>query len=1459
MQSLNKCFWGKIDFDNYEAVPLFSGSNFINSGDPEHQAGAVRDGILYIPEGQRSSIRDFQVIWKRFDISTGEWLAPLVCSDDLSLWPATMCYDPVTDSFIGLTAFEENNLTRYGRLVSIRLNDTTGLPEASVIKDFPERDAYLSGIFYHPGENQVMTLTDDHIIYSINRNNGNLTPVCSLYCDDSDDESTAFIGFDYVGSYNLVFSPRDNKVIWSVPSYGVNPSEAYLFGIDIDDGCVTRLGNLSNGTRMVSLYTPDSYALPEAADMVTITNFSLVDNALSGTVAFKAPSTLYNGLVLSGNVDITARIDGNEIYRKNSTAPGAEDSFNFSVTEGLHQLQIRADLNKLTGPETTVKFFAGNDTPLAPTNLKLNENTLTWTAPGNKGFNGGYVNPSEITYDVYFDGIRQNTSPVSGTSYTFVSPGDLARMDVTVVANFKGKSSQPSEALSAVLGDSLTIPYSATPDTSQAALFTIVDSNRDGSTFEYDYIERKFLHQYETYEGSNDWLILPALYFADATKMYEFACSYQSYTPYYGTENISVYIGEKPSPSGMRKLAEYPEMLVKENTSFPVTARFSVDKPGKYYLAFHANTPSAGAGSRVYNFRVNQLNSSTNVPAVPAKIDITAEELGGLNGILSVTLPTLNAAGKALDSSKKLTAKVANLDLNASHTATGEGLPGETVVIKCPANQGFNSFQVSVANDEGEGASDVCRHYIGIDIPKIVTNFTGVTSKDNMTMELSWDPVTEGVNGGYIDPENLRYQLWYNPTGVTWNRVGEAVKENRVIFDPAQEPLYRWRVSVFAENSAGFKKAQSVEYVVEEILGRPNTLPVVEPFSAAGAAYGWNYDRRTPQTENSSIRSVQNDELSVLGIGNPRCDDGSGRIVSSLFTGQSTEAELYVPKFSTVGMKNPTFEMLYWNYTNAPRFKVYARSYDHQTPVEIADVSPDPTTNFSWRDYLLELPEEFQNQEWVQLRIRFYVKANNSYGVIDDINIYSNVDYDLKVTDISGEFITKVGDNLSLTTTTVNAGRETVSAPMLLEVLGDGKVLETVDFNVARLRSLRSYMRRISLKAKVEYLKYKKVQIRVTSKLENDEIDLNNSKTVDWEIVSPSVPLIPDLTYSLQDSKPSLTWNEPKTSYGSYDEFEYLRPFEFGETLGQWKNFNNDQYEPYAIAGLTEVWKNWDTPRAWQVVNDYSLGVHNDPRLGAHSGQQYLMAFSGWDSNNPDASVQVSKWLISPEVKGGQEVKFWVNTPEASYRETLHVMVSTTDDNPESFTKLCNRSKEGAEGWEQTSFILPENAKYFALVYVGWDSLGILIDDIQFEPANPRYWKIDSYDIYRKYNDELLFTKIATSNTPGFVDTTYDGREANYYVLANASIDNVSLEGPASNIIYVTPTGVEYINELTGIEGGFGEIIINGYDGKTVDIFSTDGKLMAKSALKTDNDHVAIAAGIYIVMIDNKAVKVIVK
>ncbi len=1459
-QSLARCFWGKIDFDDYEATPIFSGINFINTGDPEHQAGAVRDGILYIPEGQRSSIRDFQVIWKRLNINTGEWLSPLVCSDDLSLWPATMCYDPKSDAFIAMTAMDENGTTRYGRLVSIKLNETTGLPEATVIKDYPERDANLSGIFYNPAEEEVMTMTDDHIIYYINLKNGNLTPMCELFCDEQDDEEDAFRGFDYIGSFNMVYSPRDHKVIWSVPSYGRTPSEAYLFGIDLDDGCVTRLGNLSNGTYMISLYTPDTYAEPDAADMVTVEDFSISGNSLNGSVKYVAPSTLYNGLQLSNNVDIVAHIDGNEVYRKAGVAPGSEGTFTFTVDEGLHKLAIRADVNaKNPGPDNVIKFYAGNDTPLAPTNVKLNENTISWSAPGNKGFNNGYVDSSAITYDIYFDGIRQNSNPVTGTSFTFPSPDHMSRVDITVTASFAGKTSQPSSAVSAIIGDSLTLPYSATPETAQAALFTVIDANRDGSTFQYDYNEKKFLHQYENYEGSNDWLILPALYFDNADKMYEFACSYQSFTPYYGTENISVYIGERPEANAMRKLVEFPAMLVKENTSFPVAARFAVEKPGKYYLAFHARTPSAGAGSRVYNFRVNQLSSTTGVPALPASLTAEAQPLGGLNGILSVKLPTVDAAGKALNASETLTAKASNLDQDPTHTASATGLPGETVTLTCPATQGFNSFQVSVTNAQGEGAASVVRHYIGIDIPKIVTNFKGKTSEDNMTMELSWDPVTEGVNGGFIDPDNLKYQVWYNPSGVTWNRVGEAVKENRVIFDPAQEPLYRWRVSVFAENSAGFKKAQTVEYIVEEILGRPNTLPVVEPFSAAGAAYGWNYNRNTPQTENSSIRSIQNDELAVLGIGNPRCDDGSGRIVQSLFAGQSTEAELYVPKFSTVGMKNPTFEMLYWNYANAPRFKVFARSYEHQEPVEIADVSPDPTSYNSWRDYILELPEEFQNKEWVQLRLYFYVKANNSYGVIDDINIYSNVDNDLKVTNVSGEFLTKVGDNLALTVSTVNGGRESVTAPVNIDIIGDGFLLDRYSYNVSRLRSLRSYVRRIAIPAKTEYLKYKKVQIRVTSLLDNDELPQNDVKTVDWEILTPSLPLVYDLSYSIADSKPTLTWSEPKSEYGSFDEFEYLTPFIYGEKLGQWKNFNNDNFEPYAIAGLTEVWPHWDTPRAWQVVNDTKLGVHNDPRIGAHSGQQYLMAFSGWDKNNPDASVQVSKWLISPEVKGGQEVKFWVNTPEASYRETIHVMVSTTDDNPESFYKLCNRSKEGSEGWEQTSFILPEDAKYFALVYVGWDSLGILIDDIQFTPSNPRYWNIDNYEIYRKYSSELQYTMIGTSSTPSFTDSEYDGRDANYYVVANGSIDNVSMPGPNSNIISVDPSGINIVESLNGVYGAKGEVKLLGYEGKSVMLYSPDGKLVANKVLRSNDENVVIAAGIYVVVIDDKSTKVVVK
>lgn len=1452
-------FWGKINFSDLSATPLYRSADFYNSGDPTNQTGAVRNGILYIPEGIRSSVRDFEVIWKRFDIENGKWLSPLFCGDNLDLWMFAMTYDPVTDAFYGMCAYEENGTTNYNRIVRVDLNPVTGIPEATVIKDYPTNAAILSGFFYNPGTEKVCTFTNNGRISSMDRTTGELTTVCNLYTLDPADEDVIYADIETNGPHNIVYSPRDKKILMTGAAIEQNAQKAMVYACDLDDGEVIRLGTVDGGYYFRSLYTPDTYAEPDAADQVEIVKINLDKNSLSGSIDVKMPATLYNGIALTAPSTLVVTADGNSIYNKEHAA-GSNVNVPFTLTDGLHKIVLRADISATNpGPDRTIMLYTGNDIPLAPTGLALNGTTLSWTAPGAEGQNRGYVETSNLTYDVYFDDVKQNSQPISGTSYTITPPADMVRTVITVTASASGKTSLPSNGLEAVIGNALSLPYTATPEAKQAELFTIIDGNHDGSTFSFDSDLKAFYHQYETYENSNEWLILPALYIDDASKMHEFAISFATATPYYGTENVELCIGTAPSAASMRTLVRYTDLQVASGKTIPLTARFNVDQPGAYYLAVHPTSSTEGAGSVVSNIRVNALESTTGVPSTPTQISIEAAPLGALEGIIKVTIPSTDASGKALAVGSDVTVKVANFDQDAAHTATATGKPGDNVSVKCVSNQGFNSYLVSLSNASGESCPAMIRGYIGIDIPKIVTGFRGETSADNMSMRLYWDPVTEGVNGGYIDPENVRYQVWYNPSGVTWARVGEPVETTAVDFMSLSEDLYRYRVSVFAQNSAGFLKAQTVDHVVEDVLGRPVEFPMVEPFGISGVAYRWNYEHRDPSVENSMMRQILNDELPLLGIGNPVMDDGSGRLVTRKVSGQSTEAELLCPKVRTEGQINPTFCMRYWSYSNAAPFVIYARKCGDTELHKIGEFTPSVENFNSWIDYRLPIPEEYQNEQWVQFRIHFYLSnASNCYGLIDDINIISNVDTDVKLSNVSSEPLTHVGDNCSFEATAINAGQNRVSADLKAQVIADGKVTDEVSYPISRLNSLRTYTRAFTFTAKPDYANAEQVIVRFTVETEGDMIPDNNSREVVWQILPSVRPGVTDLAAGISEDGKSvnLTWTKPMVAFGSFDDCEFMEPFAYGSKLGQWTNVNNDPYYPY---GIGIEWPGYEMPRAWQVIDTKQIGTDTDPRMGAHSGNRMLMAMSGYDPNNESAQVQVSKWLISPEVKGGTRVKFWVNTPSTSYRETLHVYYSTTDTELSSFTKLCNRSKEGDAAWEQTYFDLPENAKYFALVYVGWDTLGITIDDIEYEPANPIWWDVESYDVYCMRDGEEEYSMLGNVAETGYSDAAYDGRNAFYYVITHAGIDGNSGVGPMSNIVEVTSSGVNVLDTLEGVSGGKGEIIVSGHDGERISVYSSDGKRVDSFNAVGNSCRRSASAGVYIVMAGKKSAKIMVK
>ena len=117
------------------------------------------------------------------------------------------------------------------------------------------------------------------------------------------------------------------------------------------------------------------------------------------------------------------------------------------------------------------------------------------------------------------------------------------------------------------------------------------------------------------------------------------------------------------------------------------------------------------------------------------------------------------------------------------------------------------------------------------------------------------------------------------------------------------------------------------------------------------------------------------------------------------------------------------------------------------------------------------------------------------------------------------------------------------------------------------------------------------------------------------------------------------------------------------------------------------------------------------------SGDQFLMVFC------PEGG-QADDWLVSPEVKGGSEVKFFMTSLATQYEETLRVMVSTTDDELDSFKPLETFVTKAA-GWNLYEVKLPEDAKHFALHYVSNDKFGLCIDDIVYSPVSPKPKSLD--------------------------------------------------------------------------------------------------------------------------------------
>jgi len=191
-----------------------------------------------------------------------------------------------------------------------------------------------------------------------------------------------------------------------------------------------------------------------------------------------------------------------------------------------------------------------------------------------------------------------------------------------------------------------------------------------------------------------------------------------------------------------------------------------------------------------------------------------------------------------------------------------------------------------------------------------------------------------------------------------------------------------------------------------------------------------------------------------------------------------------------------------------------------------------------------------------------------------------------------------------------------------------------------------------------------------------------------------------------------------------------------------------------------------------------------------------MLSHDNGGDQSQQSVIQTDDWLISPELSGNaQTISFYATEITDQYgHESYEVLYSTTDTNPESFTKVldCTATTE----WVEITADLPEGAKYFAIRNVSFDIFGLMIDDVTFEAsaavaaAKGVDAEVTGYNIYR--DGELIAT--VAGDVYEYVDVNeVDG--IHYY---NVTALYGAIESPLSNTVSVV-TAIEEIQNTEGL------------------------------------------------------------
>lgn len=1221
------------------------------------------------------------------------------------------------------------------------------------------------------------------------------------------------------------FDLRTNKMYWNVcPPDG----SSFMCEVNLSTGAASRLYKIANDEEYTGIYIPAPEAADKAPAALSDVDVKFNGASIEAVATMTTPSTLFDGSAPSGNLDLHILASGREVAQQ-SAGYGEKVTVVFSVPQaGVYDFVIYASNQAGDGPKTKLNnYFVGQDTPAATTaTLAYTDGImhLSWL-PVTTSLNGGYINLDDISYTVtrYPDEVVV-ADKIKATSFDepIAEPDGIATYYYSVVVNCEGLSSAPANSNVVSLG-SVRPPYNFNFLADGLEGWTVIDANNNGLQWEVER-EGQAAIRYDDI-AMDDWLITPGIKL-EAGKAYEFSYDVWSRGIYY-PERYELKFGKVNSPEGLTTtLVEPTEVCSADPINNAVTLVPETD--GVYYVGFHAISDADSFFLYINNVSVSSAVSSA-APGCVTDLKVVPDQAGKLQAAISFNAPSTTIDGEPLQSLTKIEVMRGETIIKTFNNPT----PGEPYSCVDNLPDGGNyTYKVIASSVTGRGQAASVTVYVGVGLPKSPEKVNISTVGDAGDVLVSWDAVTEDVDGKPISPSDVKYNLYdYSKKELQLIAAGiDGTSYTYRAYDGEGQQFVQ--VAVYPVTDAGMLWGQLSQMIP---VGTPYTS-IHESFPEMKTSYIWNVE-----ADNGGTWAICNDTM-LPGV---VAQDGDNGFIAFEAKDGGETSMLATGLVSLEGMENPGFSFYVYNMRSGAIYdenqvSVLVRrssESDFHLVYESTIVDALGRDNDGWGRIAVSLAD-FAG-ETVQVRIQLLTNIF-THTAFDNITLASLPADDLALLDISAPQDAVCGESYPVVVTVANDGMR-AAGDSKVNLYAGGEIVATEDLSGLEPGKRRNVEFELTMSpfADADVELYAEVVYSSDSNTAN-----NKSRKVSVKPVNSDLPAVTGLVADGNGEGVALSWRAPdlSTAPGAKVTFDFEDGNAFADIYSDFIFKDLDRapvggFDGRDLPGIIPS----ETCGSFWCWDTETVGS-DSPYFDAHSGTKYL--FSLYRADNGPAD----DWAITPELDGSkQTITLFAKSFSGEYAEKVQFLYSTGSTDPADFIEIKSVGGYVPEKWTEYRVPVPAGAKRFAVRSCAAESFMLMVDDMSFIPAGAVSDAVlKGYDVYRD------FKLIANVTSTDYADkTAQKGVSHQYSVIA---VYNNGLSAPVSIL------GVSSVANLSdmGVEVSVadGKIMVRGAEGKQVTISGMTGMLLYDGKPEA-TIAVPVEKGVYNVTVNGTVCKLI--